>query len=126
MLRYCPVKSKFLKFTGRIPPPPPKCRPWLFVFEKYAQYMQYAQTWLVYSGHTYLNYYCTLAIADVFTTSQARVFTSAPGRTHAAAKNLVQAGHVTPQNLECFLISALHVIKGGVAEYSMSLSYMTE
>jgi hypothetical protein len=33
------------------PPPPPKCRPWLFVFEQYAQYMQYAQTWLVYSGH---------------------------------------------------------------------------
>ncbi len=58
-------------------------------------------------------------------TSQARVFI--PSR--ATAKTLVQAGHVTPQNLPKsgrFLISVLYAIKGGVAKYNMSLSCMSE
>ncbi len=58
-------------------------------------------------------------------TSQARAFYL----RWAAAKTLVQAGHVTPPNLPKsgrFLISVLYAIKGGVAKYNMSLSCMSE
>ncbi len=57
----------------------------------------------------------------VIPTSQARAFYL----RWAAAKTLVQAGHVTPPNLPKsgrFLISVLYAIKGGVAKYNMSLS----
>ena len=64
-------------------------------------------------------------ISSIDTTSQARALYL----RWAAAKTLVQAGHVTPPNLPKsgrFLISVLYAIKGGVAKYNMSLSCMSE
>ncbi len=61
----------------------------------------------------------------VVSTSQARAFYL----RWAAAKTLIQDGHVTPPNLPKsgrFLISVLYAIKGGVAKYNMSLSCMNE